>query len=181
MTASKVSFNDIINSINNENSTISAGNIISNNQRRNVKLIGEINDPVELNNIVVKTDKGPVYLNEISDISFKEKDKTSYARSFGEKTILLDVVKRGGKNLIIASNEIKKIIDNSEKLNLPNNLKITITNDQSNITLNQVSDLVNNIIFGVILVVSVLMFFLGFRNSLFVGFAIPMSMFMSFT
>ena len=180
MTASKVSFNDIINSINKENSTISAGNIISNNQRRNVRLIGEINDPVELNNIVVKTDKGPVYLNEISDISFKEKDKTSYARSFGEKTILLDVVKRGGKNLIIASNEIKKIIDNSEKLNLPNNLKITITNDQSNITLNQVSDLVNNIIFGVILVVSVLMFFLGFRNSLFVGFAIPMSMFMSF-
>ena len=37
-----------------------------------------------------------------------------------------------------------------------------------------------SVIFGVILVVSVLMFFLGFRNSLFVGFAIPMSMFMSF-
>ena len=180
MTALKVSFNDIINSINKENSTISAGNIISNSQRRNVRLIGEINDPAELNSIVVKTDKGPIYLNEISDISFKEKEKTSYARSFGEKTILLDVVKRGGKNLIIASNEIKKIIKNSEKLNLPNDLKITITNDQSNITLNQVSDLVNNIIFGVILVVSVLMFFLGFRNSLFVGFAIPMSMFMSF-
>ena len=41
-------------------------------------------------------------------------------------------------------------------------------------------DLVNNIIFGIILVVTVLMFFLGFRNALFVGFAIPMSMFMSF-
>ena len=41
MTASKVSFNDIINSINKENSTISAGNIISNNQRRNVRLIGK--------------------------------------------------------------------------------------------------------------------------------------------
>jgi multidrug efflux pump subunit AcrB len=180
MTASKVSFNDIINSINKENSTISAGNIISNNQRRNVRLVGEINDPDELNNIVVKTDKGPIYLNEISEISFKEKQKTSYARSFGKKTILLDVVKRGGKNLIIASKEIKNIITNYEKLNIPNDIEITITNDQSNITLNQVSDLVNNIIFGVILVVSVLMFFLGFRNSLFVGFAIPMSMFMSF-
>src|SRR5690606_1724087 len=41
-------------------------------------------------------------------------------------------------------------------------------------------DLVNNIIFGIILVVTVLMFSLGFRNALFVGFAIPMSMFMSF-
>ncbi len=46
--------------------------------------------------------------------------------------------------------------------------------------MNQVDDLVNNIIFGIILVVTVLMFFLGFRNALFVGFAIPMSMFMSF-
>ena len=43
-----------------------------------------------------------------------------------------------------------------------------------------VDDLVNNIIFGVILVVVVLMFFLGFRNALFVGFAIPLSMFLSF-
>ncbi|NOQ92464.1 MAG: MMPL family transporter, partial [Flavobacteriaceae bacterium] len=43
----------------------------------------------------------------------------------------------------------------------------------------QVDDLVNSIIFGIILVVTVLMFFLGFKNALFVGFAIPMSMFMS--
>ena len=41
-------------------------------------------------------------------------------------------------------------------------------------------ELVNSIIFGILLVVTVLMFFLGFRNALFVGFAIPMSMFMSF-
>ena len=46
-------------------------------------------------------------------------------------------------------------------------------------TIGQVDDLVNNIIFGVILVVIVLMFFLGFKNAIFVGFAIPMSMFMS--
>ena len=43
----------------------------------------------------------------------------------------------------------------------------------------RVDDFVNNILFGIILVVSVLMFFLGFKNALFVGFAIPMSMFMS--
>ena len=42
-------------------------------------------------------------------------------------------------------------------------------------TIGQVDDLVNNIIFGVILVVIVLMFFLGFKNAIFVGFAIPMS------
>ena len=51
---------------------------------------------------------------------------------------------------------------------------------KSDITKNLVSDLANNIVFGVILVITVLMFFLGFRNALFVGFAIPMSMLMSF-
>ena len=42
------------------------------------------------------------------------------------------------------------------------------------------SDLENSIIFGIILVVLVLMFFMGFRNALFVGSAIPLSMFISF-
>ena len=180
MTAAKVSFNDILGAISRENTTISGGNIVSGGQRRNIRLIGEIENPEELKNFVVKTDKGPVYLGDISEISFKEKETTSFARSFGEKAILLDVIKRGGKNLVQASQEIKLIVSDRESLNLPKDLEIVVSNDQSNMTLNQISELVNSIIFGVILVVTVLMFFLGFRNALFVGFAIPMSMFMSF-
>ncbi|MGD2004461.1 MAG: efflux RND transporter permease subunit, partial [Flavobacteriaceae bacterium] len=180
MSALKVSFNDVIGAISNENSTISAGNIVSDGQRRNLRLIGEINDPEELKNFVIKTEKGPVYLGDIATISFQEKEITSFARSFSEKAVLLDVVKRGGKNLIQASRKINAILKERDNLGLPKDLKITVSNDQSSLTLNQVSELVNNIIFGVILVVTVLMFFLGFRNALFVGFAIPMSMFMSF-
>ena len=69
---------------------------------------------------------------------------------------------------------------NLKKTGFPSDIKVTISNDSSNVTLNQVNELVNSIIFGILLVVTVLMFFLGFRNALFVGFAIPMSMFMSF-
>ncbi len=180
MTAAQVSFNDIINAISRENTTISGGNVVLGGQRRNIRLTGEIEDPEDLANFVVKTEKGPVYLGDLADISFQEKEKTSFARSFGEKAVLLDVVKRGGKNLVQASQEIKEIVSNLQKIGLPDDLDIEVSNDQSNMTLNQISELVNSIIFGVILVVSVLMFFLGFRNALFVGFAIPMSMFMSF-
>ena len=180
MTAAKVSFNDILGAISRENTTISSGNIVSGGQRRTIRLTGEIQDPEALKSFVVKTDNGPVYLGDLAEISFKEKEKTSFARSFGKKAILLDVVKRGGKNLVIASQQIKELVTIPEKIGLPSDLEIKISNDQSNMTLNQVSELVNSIIFGVILVVLVLMFFLGFRNALFVGFAIPMSMFMSF-
>lgn len=180
MSAAKVSFNDVIGAINNENSTISAGNVVSDGQRRNFRLIGEVNAPEDLNDFVIKTENGPVYLADIATVSFQEKEKTSFARSFGEKAVLLDVVKRGGKNLILASQEINALLKDRKTLGVPNDIDITVSNDQSSLTLNQVSELVNNIIFGVILVVTVLMFFLGFRNALFVGFAIPMSMFMSF-
>ena len=93
---------------------------------------------------------------------------------------MLDVKKRSGKNMIEATESIKEIVKEAQDNYFPSNLKITMANDQSTRTINQVDDLVNNIIFGVLLVIGVLMFFLGFRSALFVGVAIPLSMFMSY-
>ena len=92
---------------------------------------------------------------------------------------MLDVKKRSGENMVAAADKIGVIVKNAKTGTFPQDLEVTITNDQSPQTIGQVDDLVNNIIFGVILVVIVLMFFLGFKNAIFVGFAIPMSMFMS--
>ena len=180
MTASSVSFNDIINTIQRENNTLSAGSIEGDGLRKNLRVLGEINNPEDLNDFVIKTQKGVVYLRDISKISFQEKEKNSYARSNGKKALILDIKKRSGKNLILTVDKIRKLIKDVKSNDFPNTIDVEISNDQSNTTKNIVSDLVNNIIFGVILVVTVLMFFLGFRNSLFVGFAIPMSMLMSF-
>ncbi len=180
MMASKVSFDDVLNAIRGGNVTMSAGNLIANGQRRTIRIEGEIDEPKNLENFVVKTQNGAVYLRDIAQVKFKDVDKTTYAREFGKSVVMLDVKKRAGKNMIEASEKIKEIIKKAEENVFPKDLKITLANDQSSRTLNQVDDLVNNIIFGIILVVGVLMFFLGFRNALFVGFAIPMSMFMSF-
>lgn len=181
MMAAQVSFDDVISSIANGNVTLSAGNLKTSTQRRTIRVLGEIENPSQLNNFVVKSENGnAVYLKDIATVSFKEEDKTTYAREFGESVVMLDVKKRAGKNAIDAADKIKEIVKESQENYYPADLHISIANDSSSRTLNQVDDLVNNIIFGIILVVTVLMFFLGFRNALFVGFAIPMSMFMSF-
>jgi multidrug efflux pump len=180
MMAAKVSFNDVIGAINNGNVTMSAGNFIASGQRRTIRVIGEITNPSDLENFVVKSDNGnPIYLKNIAAVYFKEKERTTYAREFGDPVVMLDVKKRAGKNMVAAAEKIKIIIEKAKKDVFPSNLKVTIANDQSSKTIGQVDDLVNNILFGIILVVTVLMFFLGFKNALFVGFAIPMSMFMS--
>ena len=180
MVAATVSFDDVINCIQRGNNTISAGNIEGNGLRRNIRVIGEIKNPEDLENFVVKNQDGTVFLGDISKITFKEKEINSYARSNGKNSIVLDVKKRSGKNLIKSVEKIRELVEKVKKDEFPSSINVTISNDQSDITKNLVSDLANNIVFGVILVITVLMFFLGFRNALFVGFAIPMSMLMSF-
>ena len=180
MMAAQVSFDDIINTISRENMTMSAGNLITSGQRRTIRILGEIEDPKELESFVVKSEmNNPIYLRDVAKVTFKDEDKTTYAREFGDPVVMLDVKKRAGKNMVAAAEQIQEIVNNAIENVFPPDLKVTIANDQSSKTIGQVDDLVNNIIFGIILVVTVLMFFLGFKNALFVGFAIPMSMFMS--
>ena len=179
MAASRTSFKNIIDAISAENITISAGSLITDGQRRNLKVIGEVNDPEKLRKFIVNRDNGPVYLEDVAKVSFREKEATSFTRSFEEKTVMLEVTKRGGENAIFASNSIQEIISEAQEKVFPKSLQVIIQNDQSDYTINAVNDLMNNLIFGIILVVTVLTFFLGLRNALFVGFAIPMSMFMS--
>jgi len=180
MNAATLSFDDVINAIQRGNSTVSAGNIEGNGLRRNLRVIGEIERPEDLEKFVLKNQNGTVYMGDIAEISFKEKEKNSFARSDGKTALVLDIKKRSGKNLIQTVEKIRAIVADVEKNDFPATIEVDISNDQSNATKNLVSDLANNIIFGVLLVITVLMFFLGFRNALFVGFAIPMSMFMSF-
>ncbi len=180
MAASQVSFDDIINAVNYENKTVSGGNVTNNGIKKNIRVVGEIKNPSDIGNIVVKKQYGVVYLKDIASISFVEKERTTFAREFGEAVVTLDVKKRSGKNMVEANELIKEIVEEAQAHYLPENVKISYSNDQSIKTVAQVDDLVNNIIFGVILVVGVLMFFLGFKNAVFVGFAIPLSMFMSY-
>ena len=89
--------------------------------------------------------------------------------------------KQGGENLLDASDKITEILEEAKADGtIPESVTLSRTNDQSNNTRDMVSNLLNSIIFGIILVVGVLLFFLGLRNALFVGVAIPLSMLMSF-
>ncbi|MHA7102315.1 efflux RND transporter permease subunit [Roseivirga pacifica] len=179
--ARKVTFNDIENAISAENVTLSGGNVIADGIRRNVRIIGEFDDPKQMLDIIISNENNNiVYLRDVATVEYDYKDKQNYARLDLDPVVKVDVMKRSGENLLVATDKIMAVIAES-RVNgeIPESTKVTITNDQSKDTREQVSSLGNNIIFGVILVVTVLLFFLGTRNSLFVGMAIPLSMFMA--
>ncbi|NNK80520.1 MAG: efflux RND transporter permease subunit, partial [Flavobacteriales bacterium] len=181
MEAVKLGFNDIAQAIQQENVTISGGELLIDDYRRTVSVEGEFRNIQDIENVIVKQENNDiVYLRDIATVSFEEEETQSYAREYRDPVVMLDVIKRGGENLIQASETIREVIAEAQEEYLPSNLVIGITGDQSDQTQTQLDELINSIIFGVILVVLVLLFFLGLRNALFVGVAIPLSMLLSF-
>lgn len=179
--ARKLNFSDIESAIQAENVTLSGGNILDDGIRRNIRVVGEFTDSRQLEDIVVKHEKGNiVYLKDIARIEFDYKEKQSYARLQKKQVVMVDVIKRSGKNLIVATDKVNAILEHAKAEIFPADLSISITNDQTSFTKEMVSSMENNIISGVLVVVGVLMLFLGIRNAYFVGIAIPLSMFLSF-
>jgi multidrug efflux pump len=177
MESVEIAFGDVANAIAMENLTMSGGELVNNGYRRAVRVIGQIEEVKELEDIIIKNEfQKPVFLKDIADVSFGFKERTSIARSDGFPVISLDVIKRKGSNLLEASDNIKLVTERIRSKNLPENLKVSYFNDQSINTRKQVDNLENSIISGMILVILVLLFFLGLRNSIFVGIAIPLSM-----
>lgn len=178
MMSLQISFTDIENAIASENLTMSAGEIVKDGFRRAVRIVGQFDNMEDLENMIVKSEnQRPILLKDIAQVKYDWEERTSYARSDGYPVVSLDVIKRRGENLLFAADEIKIVLEEVASV-LPKDIKVSMFNDLSVNTRNQVSNLENSIISGVILVVLVLLFFLGLRNASFVGLAIPLSMLM---
>jgi len=176
MESLKVSFGDIENAVKSENITMSGGELTRNNFKRSIRVVGEFESVKELENMIVKSEnQRPIYLKNIAKVTYDFEDRKSYARADGSPVISLDVIKRSGQNVLLTADNINLIVEKMRK-ELPEELTIDTFNDASVYTRNELANLENSIIMGVLLVVLILLFFLGLRNALFVGLAIPISM-----
>lgn len=180
MASSQVSFDDVQRAIQGENMTVSGGNIDNGGKKSNIRVVGEFKNPDEINNVIVKSFGGSVMLRDIAEVKFKEKEKTTFARESGEEVVMVNVKKRSGTNMIHAIEKVKEKVSHLQESGMPKDISIEYTGDQSNRVEHAVDELSNHIIFGIVLVMLVLMFTMGLRNSLFVGSAIPLSMLMAF-
>lgn len=177
MNAAGVSFDQVINAIRYENMTISGGNLVSEGNRTNVRIKGQISSPNDLNAFVVKPG---VRIQDIATVSFQEKEKTTFARESGQDVVMINLKKRAGSNMIAAIEQAKVKLEKGKETYLPRDLTIDLTSDQSSDVEHQVNELVNHIIIGILLVMIVLSFSMGLKNALFVGTAIPLSMLIAF-
>lgn len=179
--AAQLTLTDIQRAIGQENLTISGGNIPLNGMKPTLSIKSEFKEPKEIENIVVTSASGAkLFIKDFATVVDGFKEQESYSSSNGKNVITLNVVKRSGENLIDAADKIEEIIADMKKNEFPQGLDITISGDQSDKTKSSLTDLINTIIIGFILVTVVLMFFMGVTNALFVALSVPLSMFIAF-
>ncbi|MFM2338154.1 MAG: hypothetical protein RL115_1347, partial [Bacteroidota bacterium] len=183
MTAARVSFMDIENAISRENHDITGGQVEVGNMKRTLMVKGQFKSVMDLENIVVRSSAqgASVYLRNIAELKDTIKEKDSYARLDGKNVVTLNIVKRAGENLINCAAKVKAAVktmqDNEE---LPKDLRVEFTGDQSKQTATSFNELINTIIIGFILVLLILMFFMGVTNAFFVALSVPLSVFVAF-
>ncbi|MCB9234883.1 MAG: efflux RND transporter permease subunit [Bacteroidia bacterium] len=181
MEAAGVGFGDIERAVASENVIISGGQIDMDGMKRALRVSGEYESVQEIADIVVSGVHGnKIYLKDIANVVDGFKDRESYARLNGFPVITLNVIKKAGQNLVDAADKIKNIVEENKAEKFPSGLEVNISGDQSNLTNNMLSDLTNTIILGFILVTLVLMFFMGLRDSMFVGLSVPLAAMIAF-
>lgn len=163
-----------------ENQNTSGGAVRLGDGRFQLRVPGEFKTPDEIYGLVVGTHGSqPVYLKDVARVIDGFKDETSRSRINGRESVSLSVKKRAGENIIAIADKVDEIIA-MRTASWPRGTEIIKNMDQAKDIRAMVADLENNILSGLVLVVLVIMFAMGFRNAVLVSLAIPFSMFMSF-
>lgn len=176
----ELSLNDVVETIQRENVTLPGGSLDIGRYRYSVRVPGEVEEVSEIADLVIKAGDGrAVYVRDVADVVYGFADPASYARLNGQPCVSLSVIKRSGENLIEISDTVKEMLATLQPT-FPPGTYASVQGDQSEDIRMMVKDLENNIMSGLILVIAVLFFFMGFRNAVFAGVAIPLSMLISF-
>ncbi len=170
---------DVVVAIQDENVNIPGGDVGGGGSSFLVRVPGEIEAPRELEGVAIKR-RGdrPVFIRDIGRVVDGFADRTSYARMNGQPAVSIAVSKRTGANILEVADAVK-VITAEHAAKWPQGVEFRTLGDQSKMIGDMVSDLENGIITALLLVVGVLVFFMGVRNSLFVALSIPLSMLMA--
>lgn len=176
MQSAMLTFRDIQNAIAYENIEATPGIVKVDGEQRIISVKKVFKTAEEIGNVVIKSPRGAnIYLRDIAEVKDTYKDQESFARLEGKNVITMNVIKASGKNLIDASDKIDEIIKEMKASELPKDLNVVVTGDQSEKTRTTLHDLINTIIIGFVLVTFILMFFMGTTNAIFVAMSVPLS------
>jgi multidrug efflux pump subunit AcrB len=176
-----LTLSDISKAISTQHVNVPGGTMIASGFRFSIRVTGELTDPSQFNDLIVRSvNNKMIRVKDVAHVAFTyTRDRQSISRTNGKPSLTLTVAKRTGEDIVRIVDEAKAILD-EDKTHWPAGTHYEITYDMSKDIRQMVDELQNHLLMGIILVLLVLSFFLGVRNSLFISTAIPFSMAMGF-
>ena len=181
LAAYEIPLTELLAVIDAENADVAAGNIDLPEAKFQVRIPGEFSTPREARDLILMMRNGnPVYLSDVARIRDTFKDPESLSRINGRECVAISISKRTGENALRITKDVKAVLEEARK-HLPQGAEITISADASKWIRLMLSDLENNILSGLLLVLVIIFVSMGFVNAIFIALAIPLSMLISFT
>ena len=169
--------NTLINAFNNNNFVLSNG-YMSDYKRLYLTLTDtRVNDINELENIVIKNDGARILkLKDIAKVEIQEQQEFIQINSGGGSTVLIDLVKQPGGNLIEFAKSTQSKVDEIKKL-LPKGYELKTYYNQSAFVGDSIDSVIKTIYEGLFLAIIVMILFLrSWRASLIVMLTIPVTL-----
>ncbi len=168
-----ISPSEVLRRVDANNVLVAAGEMDTGSGRYSIKVPGLVEGYEDLKNLVlIDNGNAVVTLSDVATIRRHFKDPESYARVDGERAIGLAVSKRLGANIIDTVAQIRALVE-QERDTWPAGIHVTYSQDNSNQVRTMLSDLENNVIFAVLLVMLVIMLALGLRSAGLISLAVP--------
>ncbi|MDR5899605.1 efflux RND transporter permease subunit [Halomonas vilamensis] len=168
-----VDFDVLFNLVNSNNRLVAAGSLDTGAGRAALKVPGIIESLDDVMNMPVKVDGDRVVtFGDVAWIQPTFKDPEGYARIDGQPAVVLEISKRAGANIIATIDAVEDLFAQASS-RLPEALNITTILDQSTNVEDMLSELLNNVLTAVLLVLIVVVAVMGWRTALLVGLTIP--------
>lgn len=166
---------NIINAVGSSNANIPGGSLNIDGKTFSIKTSGSYSNLDEIRNTVVNNHNGRlIYMRDIATVEFDYEDQIYAARYNGTNAIFITLKQKDGYNIFDIMERIDPVLNTFRK-DLDNNIELGMVFDQSEVVDDRISGFISNLLQGIFLVGLVILLALGFRSSLIVIVAIPLS------
>ncbi|TGN20206.1 efflux RND transporter permease subunit [Leptospira idonii] len=160
---------------------IPAGKVARSDKELVYRTINEFRSPEEIRDTPLSLfgNEVPIKIGQLGEVKDTMEDETSRAYFNGEKAIFLLIYKQSGANTVAVAKEVKKrVVEiNKELSRREGGLSLAIANDNSTAIEDNIYDVNETIIIGIVLTIIVVLLFLGsVRSTLITGLALPNSL-----
>lgn len=181
-----LNMNSVQNALSSLNISLPIGGLNMNGSRYNLRVDEELESLDDIRKTSIITEKGgTIFIEDIADVLDTSEEVTEFNNTYVKeegrtfKSIKAEVIRKTNSDVVGTSEEVKQALEKMKGSVYPEDINIIINSDLADNVRNDLSNVQESALSGLIVVILVLFLFIGFKESLIVAIAIPLSLFMT--